>query len=141
MKYWAYFAGKLTAIGLLLAALWFGARLVVPRAEHAFVDERLNYDMKNVTLAYGFCLLAAGLLYAAVWDQRYRCRTCLRRLRMPVERGDWGRTLLVGRPHMEYICTYGHGTLKVPELQFAGKEPNDWDQHQDMWKELETPRR
>jgi hypothetical protein len=45
--------------------------------------------------------------------------------------------LLSGRPHTEYICTYGHGTLKVPDVQFTGKEPIDWAEHQDIWKELE----
>jgi hypothetical protein len=45
--------------------------------------------------------------------------------------------LQVGRPHTEYICPYGHGTLKVPELQITGKEPIDWAEHQDIWRELE----
>ena len=55
-----------------------------------------------------------GVLYLVVWDQRYRCRTCLRRLRMPVFAGSWPNMFLKGQPRMEYICTYGHGTLKVP---------------------------
>jgi hypothetical protein len=70
-------------------------------------------------------------------DQKYRCRTCARKLMMPVMRGSWDSMLRLGRPHTEYICPYGHGTLKVPELQITGKEPIDWAEHQDMWKELE----
>src|SRR5436190_755427 len=33
-----------------------------------------------------------------------------------------------------WLFTYG--LLKVPELQFTGKEPNDWKPNEDMWKEL-----
>jgi hypothetical protein len=55
---------------------------------------------------------------------------------MPVQTGRYAQMLLHGRPKLEYICTYGHGTLKVPELQFGGKEPNDWQPNEDMWKEL-----
>ena len=49
---------------------------------------------------------------SCIWDQRYRCRVCLRRLRMPVETGSWSRMLQFGRPRIEYICPYGHGTLR-----------------------------
>ena len=39
---------------------------------------------------------------------------------------------------MEYICIYGHGTLKVPEVQITGSK-SDWEPHQDdIWKELES---
>ena len=81
-------------------------------------------------------LFLAGLLYLSILDQRYRCRVCLRRLRMPVEKGSWGRMLMLGRPKMEYICTYGHGTLNVPELQISGIENSEWKEHGDMWSEL-----
>ena len=87
-------------------------------------------------MVFLFNLLAYGVLFLIVWDQRYRCRTCGRRLRMPVQTGRYAQMLLHGRPKLEYICTYGHGTLKVPELQFSGKEANDWQPNEDMWKEL-----
>ena len=64
--------------------------------------------------------MCAGVLYLIIWDQRYRCRVCLRRLRMPIETGSWGRMLQFGRPRIEYICPYGHGTLKEDELQISG---------------------
>jgi hypothetical protein len=44
--------------------------------------------------------------------------------------------LLYGKPRLEYICTYGHGTLKVPELHITGTEPSAWEPHEDIWKEL-----
>jgi len=85
----------------------------------------------------GWFLLCAGALYIIVWDQRYRCRICLRRLRMPVETGSWGRMLQFGRPRIEYICPYGHGTLKQDELQISGLENPRWTPHSgDIWDEL-----
>jgi len=85
----------------------------------------------------GWGLFCAGLLWLAVLDQRYRCRTCLRRLKMPVSNGRWDRAFLFEPPKTEYICVYGHGTMKVPEVQIAGREEAAWDRHDDMWRELE----
>ncbi len=70
----------------------------------------------NTTLMVWF-LLAAGTLYLIIRDQRYRCRVCLRRLRMPVETGSRGFMLQLGRPRTEYICLYGHGTLKEERIR------------------------
>ena len=82
-------------------------------------------------------LFGAGLLYLTVHDQRYRCRVCLRRLRMPVETGSRGFMLQMGRPRTEYICPYGHGTLKQEEFQTSGLENPEWTAHSgDMWEEL-----
>jgi hypothetical protein len=44
--------------------------------------------------------------------------------------------VLLGAPHTEYICPYGHGTLSVAELQITGHQEPDWEPHEDMWKEL-----
>jgi hypothetical protein len=82
-------------------------------------------------------LLCAVALYLIIWDQRYRCRVCLRRLRMPIQTGSWGRMLQFGRPRIEYICPYGHGTLKEDELQISGLESPEWTPHSDdLWDEL-----
>jgi hypothetical protein len=82
-------------------------------------------------------LFGAGMLYLIVHDQRYRCRVCLRRLRMPVETGSRGFMLQLGRPRTEYICPYGHGTLKQEEFQTSGLENPEWTSHSgDMWEEL-----
>jgi hypothetical protein len=82
-------------------------------------------------------LFGAGMLYLIVHDQRYRCRVCLRRLRMPVETGSRGFMLQMGRPRTEYICPYGHGTLKQEEFQTSGLENPEWTSHSgDMWEEL-----
>jgi hypothetical protein len=81
-------------------------------------------------------LLCNGVLFLIILDQRYRCRSCGRRLRMPVSTGSYSHMLLSGRPQTEYICLYGHGTLKEPELHISGREPSAWEPNSDMWKEL-----
>ena len=95
-----------------------------------------RYLAINLALMLWF-LFGAGMLYLVVYDQRYRCRVCLRRLRMPVETGSRGFMLQMGRPRTEYICSYGHGTLKQEEFQTSGLENPEWTAHSgDMWEEL-----
>jgi hypothetical protein len=140
MKYWAWFIAKLAAVAaplvglrLLLDVIW----PPLPVMYHQYRPSRFAYDLPY-TLAVLFWLwLCCGAFYAVVWDQRYRCRVCLRRLRMPVETGSWSRMLQFGRPRIEYICPYGHGTLKEDELQILGRETPQWDPHSDdLWEEL-----
>jgi hypothetical protein len=139
MRYWAFFLGKLIAIG----AFSYGAFLALyrfwpPQQQFAYVYLPPFLHDLWFTVAVGlWFLLSCGLVYAAIWDQRYRCRICLRRLRMPIETGSWSRTLQLGRPEIEYICTYGHGRLNVAEVQISGAENPEWTPQQgDIWTEL-----
>ena len=128
MKYWSYLAAKFAIItgvfflmGRMIALLW----------NHQVFEQQLPY-----TLAQLFTfLVVTGLVYLALWDQRYRCRTCLRRLRMPVAEGGWHRALFAP-PRTDYICLYGHGTLRVPELKEVNHDAINWEEHDDIWKEL-----
>jgi len=134
MRYWGYLAAKL---GLSLAAIYGSFALL----NHFFPPDNHRHLVPPSILLYMLLmgiwfLLSSGLLYLCVWDQRYRCRVCLRRLRMPVETGSWSRMLLLGRPRIEYICPYGHGTLKFAELQISGLENPEWNPHGEMWDEL-----
>jgi hypothetical protein len=137
MKYWGYLVSKLAAAGGILYALgWIIGRLLP--APPAYIDggpfpAEHSSIMTLVLLVY--CLFAAGLIWVIVWDQRMRCRACLRRLRMPIHRGSWTHVLF-GAPRTEYICPYGHGTLNIAELQITGHQQPDWQPHEDMWKEL-----
>jgi hypothetical protein len=88
----------------------------------------------------GWFLLCAGALYLIVWDQRRRCRVCLRRLRMPIETGSRSNMLQFGLPRIESICPYGHGTLKEDELQISGRATPEWTPNSDdIWDELCAP--
>jgi hypothetical protein len=138
MKYWGFLVAKLMAA----AALLWGGRLILLKLAPApdtfmYIRPRnpFGFDLGYTFLMWGYWLLATGLLWGIIWDQRYRCRECLRRLRMPVRTGSW-TNVLFGAPRTEYICTYGHDTLIVAELQITGHQNPDWEPHEDIWKEL-----
>lgn len=140
MRYWGYFAAKLAVAAGVIAGMWALLRRIMPKPE-PFMSYQFNdgfgVDLGSTTVIMLFWLLAVGLIALVVIDQRYRCRTCLRRLRMPVETGSWPNMLLIGRPRTEYICPYGHGTLRFPEVQIDGRMDPEWQKHDDdIWKEL-----
>jgi hypothetical protein len=140
MRYWAYLSAKLAVAAvclygllLLIGSIWPANPYPDPLAPLANGLARLLFNL----LLMGWFLLAAGAIYVISWDQRRRCRKCLRRLRMPVQTGSWSRMLLLGRPRIEYICPYGHGTLKEDELQISGRATPEWTpQTGDFWEEL-----
>jgi hypothetical protein len=137
MRYWGYLAAKLGGASLLLYGIAAAALAVLPRP--ALIRGQLVQPFgTNLGYTVGIMIYAvasAMLLLMIVWDHRYRCRTCIRRLRMPLATGSWTQVLL-SRPRTEYICPYGHGTLKVEELQITGHAEPDWQANEDMWKEL-----
>ena len=137
MRYWAFFVGKLLAVAALSQGIYLIiAHTMPPRAADAYVQAPFAHDLWFTAEIGIWFLITCGMIYAAIWDQRYRCRVCLRRLRMPVETGSWSGMLLLGRPRIEYICPYGHGTLKEAELQISGLENPEWKPNADMWDEL-----
>ena len=96
-----------------------------------------SFDLLYTFLAGIWFQFSFGLFYLAVWDQRYRCRTCLRRLCMPIETGSWGYMLQLGRPQIEYICPFGHGTAERRRTSDHRhiRRPA-WTEHGDIWEEL-----
>jgi hypothetical protein len=141
MRYWAYFAAKIAiAAGPLYGLLALVAACFPPKPKNApdlwALTTGTQALLCNLALMLWF-LLCAGVLYVIVWDQRHRCRVCLRRLRMPVQTGSWGRMLQFGRPRIEYMCPYGHGTLTQEELQISGLETPEWNpQSENLWEDL-----
>jgi hypothetical protein len=144
VKYWLYLLAKLSAVaavtlGLRATLVHFYPHPEAPPARFGPALEPFLHDMLYTFLIFGIGLMAAGLFYLAIWDQKRRCRSCLRRLIMPVATGSWGHIVLFGQPRTEYICPYGHGTLSIAELQIAGRELPDWQPHDgNIWKELDS---
>ena len=111
MRYWAYLTGKIAFCGALMYGLLLALNALWPHPRlWAYRAPRFGYDLSYTLVVGLWFLLCCGALYLCILDQRYRCRVCLRRLRMPVETGSWSRMLQLGRPRIEYICPYGHGT-------------------------------
>jgi hypothetical protein len=141
MRYWGWFAAKLVVATAGFAGLVKLVLRLFPSEKDPLAP--LNHGMTFLLcdLALMACfLLFAGALYLIVRDQRYRCRVCLRRLRMPVATGSWSRILQFGRPRIEYICTYGHGTLSEDDLHISGLSGAEWTPNSDdIWAELCAP--
>jgi hypothetical protein len=138
MRFWAYFAAKAGVAAPVMYGLLRALNAAWPAQQvfKVYRAPRFGYDLAYTLVVGLWFLLSCGVLYLCVLDQRHRCRVCLRRLRMPVETGSWGRMLQFGRPRIEYICPYGHGTLKEAELQISGLENPEWTPHAEIWEEL-----
>jgi hypothetical protein len=141
MKFWGWFVVKLAVAAVALLAVDYCIHAWFPRPANIFYShpEPFTHDLAYTAVMMVFFLFCYGVLHLIVWDQRTRCRTCLRRLRMPIMAGSWSNMLLFGQPRIEYICIYGHGTLKIPEVELTGTRRPDWQSHDgDIWKELES---
>ena len=139
MRYWAYFLAKLAiAGGALYGILCLLGALLPEESKDVYSPLGQGNEKLLINVAFMlYFLLCAGVLYLIIYDQRYRCRVCLRKLRMPIETGSWGKMLQFGRPRIEYICPYGHGTLKAEEVQISGLANPEWIPHSDdIWEEL-----
>jgi hypothetical protein len=140
MRYGAYFAGKIIAAAAPLYGLLALLATLFPQKPENATDfwalETGTQTLVGSLALLGWFLVASGVLYLIVRDQRRRCRVCLRRLCMPVETGSWSRMLQFGRPRIEYICPYGHGTLKEEELQISGLQTPEWSGSADLWEDL-----
>src|SRR5580658_6838463 len=142
MRYWAYLVKKVVvAAAPLYGLLLFIQRIVpAPPKEGHMRFHNMNQELLGTMYMLGWFLLCAGAFYLIVWDQRRRCRVCLRKLRMPIETGSRSYMLQLGQPAIESICPYGHGTLKEEELQITGRDTPEWKPNSDdIWEELCAP--
>jgi hypothetical protein len=140
MRYWGILVAKMAAAALVLFGIYsLLAYFYTPPAHILrWKQQAFLHDLGWTTVMFIFNLLVFGAVFLVIWDQRRRCRTCGRRLRMPVSHGSYGQMLLFGRPRTEYICPWGHGTLTQPELHIGTREPSDWKPHdaENIWDEL-----
>ena len=142
MRYWAYLSGKVVAAAVPLYGLLVLLESEFPAPPQGEWDRlhSMTQDLLCDLCLLVWFLLCAGILYVIVWDQRRRCRVCLRHLRMPIETGSRSYMLQLGQPRIESICPYGHGTLKEDELQISGHANPEWTRNSDdIWDELCAP--
>lgn len=138
MRYWLLLVGKLMAATALTALLWVLIVAVSPHAPPVSAFESLGFLLWTfpwtLTVGAGFLIYCAAITVCVV-DQLYRCRVCCRRLRMPIRNGSHSHAL-TDKPRTEYICTYGHGKLTVPEAELTGFGALRWTFYGDVWQEL-----
>ena len=82
-----------------------------------------------------FLPLAIVALSWSVRDQQQRCRTCLRRLELPVEIGRPGSVLL-NWAGTEMVCSEGHGVLYLPDSPANSLDQDRWNKLDESWESL-----
>ncbi len=82
-----------------------------------------------------FLIASMGALSWSIYDQRRRCRVCLRRLGLPAHVGCPG-CLLLDWAGTEMVCMEGHGMLHVPELAPCWQDPAKWTTLDASWQGL-----
>ena len=92
-------------------------------------------EVSTIMGTFVFALSAVAAAWYSLVDQRLRCPMCLRKLSMPVPLGIIG-SILFDLPGTEYICTYGHGTLYMPEPTSEGLRAPRWKEPVGVWAEI-----
>ena len=82
-----------------------------------------------------FLPLAIAALSWSVRDQQRRCRTCLRRLELPVEIGRPGSVLL-NWAGTEMVCSEGHGVLYLADSPANSLDRDHWSKLDKSWESL-----
>jgi hypothetical protein len=82
-----------------------------------------------------FLIASMGALSWSIYDQRRRCRVCLRRLGLPAHVGCPG-CLLLDWAGTEMVCMEGHGMLHVPEMTPSWEGAPKWTALDDSWQGL-----
>lgn len=126
-RYHGWLALKLLMATALLGGLYAaaGIRLV----QFTFDEVLIKFWMLP--------MLWVALLALAIRDGRLRCRSCARRLRMPLAEGSYSGMLL-DHPQTEYVCPYGHGKLRV-QASVSARPERQWTRQGDIWEELTRP--
>jgi hypothetical protein len=84
-----------------------------------------------------FLLGCMGTLTWSIYDQRHRCRVCLRRFGLAAQVGCRGCVFL-SWAGTEMVCLEGHGMLRVPERVSSWQRPDQWMSLDDSLVELFT---
>jgi hypothetical protein len=128
--WWAFFLGK---AGLLLVAVYLGASVLVYKASVFLIGS--VHPLADEITAWLFLPAAIAVLTWAIRDQQQRCRSCLRRLALPVNIGRTGCVLL-NWSGTEMVCSEGHGVLYLPDSQANWLERDHWNSLDESWSSL-----
>lgn len=138
MKFWGWLVIKLLIATAAVVAFWTVVSWMLPPAPGGLLADwpRFGSDL-SYTLGVGLAVIVGfGLGWLCAVDQVYRCRVCARRLRMPQSEGNFSRIMLGGTPYTEYICTYGHGKLSVPDVHLSSSRTMRWIGYGSLWENL-----
>ena len=116
-------------LGIVALCSWFMVHLIANWMMGS------TYPLADEYSIWLFLPLAILALSWSMRDQQNRCRTCLRRLELPVEIGRTGSVLL-NWAGTEMVCSEGHGVLYVPESAANSLDQDRWNKLDDSWSNL-----
>lgn len=127
-RYWGFLALKAAAVAVLLPLVWI---------EIGTMLRHLSKGMpgRGVIGLVTTLLLIVAMARAMLWcvaDQRRRCRTCLRRLVLPVSVGSWASQFEPSSTEM--LCEEGHGALALSDAETNVQDR--WTKLDETWKAL-----
>src|SRR5262249_39935029 len=82
-----------------------------------------------------FLMGSLGVLTWSFYDQRHRCRICVRQLGLAAHVGCSG-SLLLNWAGTELVCIEGHGMLHVSEMAASWNIPERWTRLDESWMGL-----
>jgi hypothetical protein len=94
-----------------------------------------TYPLVDELSIWVFLPMAIAVLSWSVHDQQSRCRTCLRRLELPVDIGRTGSVLL-NWSGTEMVCSQGHGILYLPDSPANSLDRDRWSNLDESWSNL-----
>jgi hypothetical protein len=130
LLYMFFFVAK-TALGLGMVGLaWTEVATAIPIPVTGGVDLGIAIPLVLLLL-----LSQVFVLRWSIQDQACRCPVCCRQVAMPVTVGSHS-SLILDRPGVDFLCTRGHGTLRLSDLTTCTAEPYRWTPLDLSWKEV-----
>lgn len=127
-RYWSLLAFKGLSVAVLLPLVWIELGTML---RHLFT----GMPGRGVTGLVTVVLLIIGMGRAMLWcvaDQRRRCRTCLRRMVLPVSVGSWASQFEPSSTEM--LCEEGHGALALSDAETNVQDR--WTKLDETWRTL-----
>lgn len=126
-RYWGFLVAKAFAVAILLPLIWVEAG--------AAIRSLLTGGWRILAGVISVVVLVIATGRAMIWcvaDQRRRCRTCLRRLVLPVSVGSYASVFEPSATEM--LCEQGHGALSLSDTETDVQDR--WTRLDDSWKAL-----
>jgi hypothetical protein len=127
-RYWAFLALKAISVVTIGPLMWIE---VGTMARHLFTA----MPGRGLAGLASVILLIVAMGRAMIWcvaDQRRRCRTCLRRMVLPVSVGSWASQFEPSATEM--LCEQGHGALALSDAETNVQDR--WTRLDESWKAL-----
>lgn len=131
LRQWGLLAFEVSSAHLVGSLLWIEGGHALYRL---LVYEGFRFALVGIGLAAG-CIISFG--FAMLWsiaDLRRRCPVCLHRLILPVAMGSWASVF--DPPATELVCSEGHGSMAVIEVDAEAGAPDRWTELDDSWQYL-----